>query len=146
MFKGRSMIRGVALVALAALAVLWLLPPEHLHPALEGRSVVVHRHVIAATAPQTTSSVEHGDDSDHGDHGHHDDHGDHSDHSDHSDAQILKTVFESAPRFAPDSPVVMHVITVIASSWRVVGYIALLYEWTCHDPPDRPISLRAPPA
>jgi hypothetical protein len=146
MFKGKSMIRGVALVALAALAVLWLLPPEHLHPSLEGRSVVVHRHVIAATAPQAASSVDHGDHGDHGDHDDHGDHSEHSNHSDHSDAQILKTVFESAPRFAPDSPVVTHATSVIASSWRVVGYVALLYEWTCHDPPDLPTSLRAPPA
>lgn len=144
MFKEKSILRGVALVALAALAVLWLLPPEHLHPSRADRSVVVHRHAIAATAPQAASSVAHGEHEDHGD-SERDDHSEHHNHSDHSDAQILKTVFESAPRCAPDSPVVTHAITAIASSWRVVGYVTLRYEWTCHDPPDRPTSLRAPP-
>lgn len=133
MFKGRSMIRGVALVALAAFALLWRLPPEHLHRALEGRSLV-HRHAIAS---------HHGD---HGDPHDHDNTGKPDDHGDHSDAQVLKTVFESAHRFAPGSPVVMHATVVIAPCWRVGGHIALLYEWTCHDPPERPTSLRAPPA
>jgi hypothetical protein len=134
MFKGRSMIRGVALVALAALTVLWLLPPEHLHPSHEGRSMVVHRHGIAATAPQTASSVNHSD------------HSDHSDHGDHSDAQVLKTVFESTPRVAPDISVVVQATLVIVPNWHVVGHTDLLHEWTCHDPPDRPTSPRAPPA
>lgn len=127
------MIRGVALVALAALAMLCLLPPEHLHRALEGRSLV-HRHAIA---------IHHGD---HGDHHEHDNTGEHDDHDDHSNAQVLKTVFESAPRFVPDSPIVTQATVVIAPCWRVGSHIALLYEWTCHDPPERPTSLRAPPA
>ncbi len=137
MFKGKSMIRGVALVALAALTVLWLLPPEHLHPSLEGRSMVRHRHVIAVTAPQTASSVNHGDHSDRGDHG---------DHGDHSDVQVRKTVFASALRVAPDISVVGQATVVIAPNWHVVDHTDLLHEWTCHDPPDLPTSPRAPPA
>ena len=139
MFKRRSMIRGVTLVALVAFALLWRLPPEHLHRALDGRSQV-HRHAIA---------VYQGDHSDHHEHGYAHDHGntgEPDDHGNHDDAQVLKTVFESAHRFAPDSPVVAPATVVIAPCWRVGGHIALLYEWICHDPPERPTSLRAPPA
>jgi hypothetical protein len=139
MFTRRSTIRGVAFVAIAAVAMLWLVPPEHRHPALAGRSAVIHRHTIVAVAQQTASSV------DHDDHGDDDHHSNPENHGDHSDAQILKTVFTSAHKYVPDSPVVTQATVVIAPSWHVAGFTALRYESTCHDPPKRPTSLRAPP-
>src|SRR5262245_10645246 len=118
MFTRRAKIRGVALVVLATLAVLGLQPPEHLHPSLVGRSVVVHRHAITMLAPQAASSI---------------DHDDPRDLDDHRDVQILKTIFESTPRFAPDSLIVLQTTAVFSPSWCIVGHIDLLYEWTCHD-------------
>jgi len=140
MFKGRSTIRVVTLVALVALAVVWLLPPEHLHPALAGRLMVIHRHAIVATAQQPTSSADH-------DHpGAHDHKSDPGDHGDHSEAQVLKTVFQSAPKVTPDMPVITQAMVGVTPHWHVVGHTDLRHEWTCHDPPDRPTSPRAPPA
>jgi hypothetical protein len=119
--------RVTATLAALAVALLGVLPAEHVHhdetPA--GVESVIHRHVVEGDSSADNSTFEHGD---------------------HGTARLLSPSFETSSTFAPQQPVVVSVVTVPAPDIKALKPSMRSGHLPIHSPPPRRLPARAPPA
>jgi hypothetical protein len=126
----RPTARVIATVAALAVALVGLLPSEHVHAAED--HPIVHRHVIADAGV-------HLDDADHH-------HGASVGHGDHARARLLTLSFLTTSPFAMVAPIAVTTAALIAPTTSQTRLPATGTLPPTHDPPLRFVSSPAPPA
>ncbi len=119
--------RFTATLAALAVALIGVLPAEHVHsPETPGiGESVIHRHVVEGHSSAADSTFEHGD---------------------HGTARLLSPSFETSFKFAPQQLVVVSVVTVPAPDIKALKPSMRCGHLPIHSPPPRRLPARAPPA
>ncbi len=119
--------RVTAMLAALAVALLGVLPAEHVHaPEAPGAGEsVIHRHVVEAHSSSADSVLGHGD---------------------HATARVLSPGFETSSKFAPQQPVAVSAMTVPAPPIEGQQPSMRSGLLPAHSPPPRRLPARAPPA
>jgi hypothetical protein len=107
-----------------ALAALGVLPPEHIHEAVDGEQLIHHRHEIDSTVPNGERVV-------------------HA--ADHSTVRVIAAVFDTSSVFAPAPALLPESSRVVAAEQTSLGRFITTANPPIHGPPPRPGPSRAPP-